>query len=107
MHYELLYEVALTLIPGIGDVNGKKLVAYCGGAEAVFREKKKNLFHIPGIGEKSVESIVSQKVLSRAEKELAFTERNGIKILYFRQEDKVCLWLQTTRSFRKELRIAL
>ena len=87
MHYELLYEVALTLIPGIGDVNGKKLVAYCGGAEAVFREKKKNLFHIPGIGEKSVESIVSQKVLSRAEKELAFTERNGIKILYYLNPD--------------------
>ena len=52
MHYELLYEVALTMIPGIGDVNGKKLVAYCGGAEAVFREKKKNLFLIPGIGVK-------------------------------------------------------
>ena len=87
MHYELLYEVALTLIPGIGDVNGKKLVAYCGGAEAVFKEKKKNLFHIPGIGEKSVESIVSQKVLSRAEKELAFAERNGIKILYYLNPD--------------------
>lgn len=36
-----LYEIALTLIPGLGDVNGKKLVAYCGGAEAVFYEKKK------------------------------------------------------------------
>lgn len=87
MHYELLYELALTLIPGIGDVNGKKLVAYCGGAEAVFHEKKKNLFHIPGIGEKSVESIVSQNVLSRAEKELAFAERNGIRILYYLNPD--------------------
>ena len=87
MHYELLYEVALTLIPGIGDVNGKKLVAYCGGAEAVFHEKKKSLLSISGIGEKSVESIVSQNVLSRAEKELAFVERNGIKVLYYLNPD--------------------
>jgi len=39
----LIYKIALTQIPGIGDVQGKKLVAYCGGVEAVFREKKKNL----------------------------------------------------------------
>ena len=87
MHNELLYEIALTLIPGIGDVNGKKLIAYCGGAEAVFREKKKNLLSISGIGEKSVESIVSQNVLSRAEKELAFVERNGIRVLYYLNPD--------------------
>ena len=87
MHYELLYEVALTLVSGIGDVNGKKLVAYCGGAEAVFREKKKNLFLIPGIGEKSVESIASQDVLLRAEKELAFVERNKIRVLYYLNQD--------------------
>ena len=87
MHNELLYEIALTLIPGIGDVNGKKLIAYCGGAEAVFREKKKNLLSISGIGEKSVESIVSQNVLSRAEKELAFAERNGIRVLYYLNPD--------------------
>ena len=87
MHYELLYEVALTMIPGVGDVNGKKLVAYCGGAEAVFREKKKNLLHISGIGERTVESIVSQDVLSRAEKELSFAERNGIRVLYYLNHD--------------------
>ena len=27
----LLYEIGITLIKGIGDINGKKLVAYCGG----------------------------------------------------------------------------
>ena len=87
MHYELLYEVALTLIPGIGDVNGKKLVAYCGGAEAVFREKKKSLSKIPGIGEKTVDSILSQDVLSRAERELDFADKYGIRILYYLNSD--------------------
>lgn len=87
MNRNLLYEVALTLIPGIGDINAKKLVAYCGGAEAVFREKKKNLLQIAGIGERTVESIVSQNVLLRAEKELIFAERNNIKVLYFMSQD--------------------
>ena len=87
MHYELLYEVALTLVSGIGDVNGKKLVAYCGGAEAVFREKKKSLSRIPGIGEKTVDSILSQDVLSRAERELDFADKYGIKILYYLNSD--------------------
>ena len=35
----LLHQIALTLIPGIGDINGKKLVSYCGSAEAVFKKK--------------------------------------------------------------------
>ena len=87
MNSDLLYELALTLIPGIGDVNAKKLIAYCGGAEAVFQEKKKNLLHISGIGERTVESIVSQNVLPRAEKELKFAEKNGIRILYYLNSD--------------------
>ena len=87
MNYELLYEVALTLVSGIGDVNGKKLVAYCGGAEAVFREKKKSLSKIPGIGEKTVDSILSQDVLSRAERELDFADKYGIRILYYLNSD--------------------
>ena len=87
MNYALLYEVALTLVPGIGDVNGKKLVAYCGGAEAVFREKKKSLSKIPGIGEKTVDSILSQDVLSRAERELDFADKHGMRILYYLNSD--------------------
>ena len=87
MNNHLLYEVALTLVPGIGDVNGKKLVAYCGGAEAVFCEKKRTLSKIPGIGEKTIESIMSQDVLSRAERELDFTEKHGIRVLYYLNSD--------------------
>lgn len=39
MTNELLYEIGITLVPGIGNIGGKKLIAYCGGAEAVFKEK--------------------------------------------------------------------
>lgn len=79
----LLYQIGISLIPGIGDINGKKLVAYCGGAEAVFKEKKSALLKIPGIGTTTVDSIISQKVLKRAEEEIVFINRYNIKSLFF------------------------
>jgi len=82
----LLYRIALTLIPGVGDVNGKKLISWCGSAEAVFHEKRKNLLKIPGMGVSTVNSILGTKVLSRAEKELAFVERYNIRPLYYLDE---------------------
>jgi len=79
----LIYQIGISLIPGIGDVNGKKLVSYCGGAEAVFKEKKPALMKIPGIGLSTVSSILSQKVLSRAEEEIAFIEKFNVAPLFY------------------------
>ncbi|MCQ2309458.1 MAG: DNA-processing protein DprA [Bacteroidales bacterium] len=87
MERQKLYEIALTLVPGVGDVNGKKLVAYCGGAEAVFCENRKSLMKIPGIGENTVNNIVSQKTLLHAENEMRFIERNGVKALFYLDQD--------------------
>lgn len=83
MEMQKLYEIALTLVPGVGDVNGKKLVAYCGGAEAVFCESRKSLMKITGIGENTVNNIVSQKTLLYAENEMRFIEKNGVQPLFY------------------------
>ena len=83
MTNQKLYEIALTLIPGIGDVIGKKLVAYCGGAEAVFYENKKALTQISGIGDAVVKCIVNQQVMAQAEEEMKFIDDNGIKPLFY------------------------
>ncbi|MGN0033112.1 MAG: DNA-processing protein DprA [Candidatus Limimorpha sp.] len=83
MNEQKLYEIALTLVTGIGDVNGKRLVAYCGGAEAVFMEKGPSLVKVPGITERVVSSIKSRDVMLRAEEELRFTENNGVKPLFY------------------------
>lgn len=87
MTNQKLYEIALTLVPGIGDVNGKKLVAYCGGAEAVFCEKKKALSQIPGVGDFTIKSIVNQDVMKRAEEEMCFIDKNGIRALFYLDQD--------------------
>jgi len=47
---QLKYQIALTLLPGIGSVIARNLVSYCGSVEAVFKAKKQQLEKIPGIG---------------------------------------------------------
>lgn len=80
---KLLYQIALTLIPNIGDVLAKNLVSYCGGVEAVFKEKKSKLLKIPGIGEFSADSICGFQSFERAEQELAFIQKHKIKPLFY------------------------
>ena len=81
---DLQYQIALTLLPGIGDISGKKFVHYCGSAEAIFKETRKSLEKISGMREASIEAICKPKeYLKRAEEEIAFVEENGIRPLFF------------------------
>ncbi len=87
MSDDLKYKIGITLIPKIGSINAKKLIAYCGGVEAVFKEKKKALMKIPGIGEGIVKNILSQAVLNRAEEEIAFIEKHKIQPLFYTDKE--------------------
>lgn len=75
--------IALTMIPGIGPVISKKLVLHCGSAEAVFREQKKMLEAIPGIGRITAKLVTDRDCRRRAEAELKRIEKCGIRMLYF------------------------
>ena len=79
----LKFQIALTLIPGIGDINGKKLITHCGGVEAVFKEKKHVLMKISGIGETVANAIHNHDVFDKAEKEMEFIEKYNIKPLFY------------------------
>ena len=87
---DLLFQVGLTLIKGVGDVTAKNLVAYCGSAEAIFKEKKARLLKIPGIAGKTAELILSEitnpTLLKRAEDEVRFIENNKITPLFYTNE---------------------
>lgn len=87
MPKDLLYKIGITLIPKIGVVNGKQLIAFCGGVEAVFKEKARALEKIPNIGTVAAKSILNQKVLSRAEEEITFIEKNNIQPLFYTDKD--------------------
>ncbi len=83
MENDLLYKIAISLIPGIGCINAKSLIAYCGSAEKVFSEKEKLLLQIPGIGTVLAKNILRSEVLRRAEKELEFIDKNGLTALFY------------------------
>lgn len=84
---ELVYKIALSLIPGIGSVTAKSLVAYTGSAEQVFREKEPALRQIPGVGSILANNIVHSEVISRANREVEFIQKNGIKALFYLDAD--------------------
>ncbi len=87
MEKELLYRIAITLIPGVGDRIAKTLIAHCGSARAVFEERKAVLQKIPGIGSRAAKNIAGQEVLGLAEEEMRFIERKGVQPLYFLDAD--------------------
>ena len=84
---DLLYRIALTMVPDIGAITAKKLLAETGSARAVFEEKYHNLMHIPGIGSYLAKRIVSSHVMHEAEKELDFIASKKILPLYFLDEN--------------------
>jgi DNA processing protein len=79
----LLYRVALSIIPGIGSVLARNLVAYVGSVEGIFREPISKLTKIPGIGEINAHRIRENNVLSRAAEELQFIEKNDLKVYFY------------------------
>jgi DNA processing protein len=84
----LKYKIALSLIPKVGHITARKLVAYVGDFEGVFKESKKNLLKIPDIGQTLANNIVHAKnVLPLAEKEIEFIEKNNIRVVFYLDEE--------------------
>ncbi len=86
---EVKYQIALTNLYGVGDVLAKGLIAYCGGAEAVFKSTKLQLEKTPGIGTVLAQNIINSrdKALLRAEEELLFIDKHHIQVLFFNNKN--------------------
>ena len=80
---DLLYQIGLTLIPGVGDVLGKKLISIFGSAEAIFREPERHLKKMKRVGELLTQVIGNKDILLRAEKEIRFIEQYNVTSLFF------------------------
>ncbi|MDR2292136.1 MAG: DNA-processing protein DprA [Prevotellaceae bacterium] len=85
----LKYYIAIELIPNVGSITAKKLIACCGGADAVFLEKKSTISKITGIGNILVESVLAKRdeALKMAEAEIDFIEKNRIKTFVYTEKD--------------------
>jgi len=86
MNDNLLYQIALTLVPQVGALTAKNLVSYCGSAEGVFRASRKELLKIPGIGLVVTNAILSVPSLHLAERELEFLEKNKVEAVFYTDE---------------------
>jgi len=82
----LKYQIGIGLISGVGPMTAKKLIAYIGSVEGIFREKKHLLMKIPGIGVHLANEIVNQNVLEKAEKEVFYIEKNEIEAIFYTDE---------------------
>jgi DNA processing protein len=83
----LLYRIAITLIPGIGHMNAKKLISWCGGPEAVFKKPKSELLKIPGMIKLLGRDVNFKEILQRAEQEVIFVRNSRITPLYYYDDD--------------------
>ena len=82
MDNELLYQIALTLVPNIGNVHAKSLVTIYGDAQSVFKAKRKDLENIEGIGTVRANSIKAFTDFTSSEEEISFIEKYKISPLF-------------------------
>lgn len=84
-----LYLIGLTLLKGIGSTLARYLLKYFGNAETVFTEKTQSLEKVPGIGKYTAARITESRAeaLAVAERELAFIEKNKIRLYTLSDKD--------------------
>jgi DNA processing protein len=87
MNKDLLYQIALTLVPNIGDVRAKALIETFGDAESIFKTSKKNLENIEGIGTIAANSIKQFADFKVCEDEIKFIEKSKIIPLFITDEN--------------------
>lgn len=87
MHSELFFQLALTLVPHVGDAKAKALVNHFGSAEAIFKAKLHQLERVEGVGPLVPAAIKAFDDFSRVEKELAFIEKYRIQTLFLNDKN--------------------
>ena len=82
MSSELFYQLALTLVPNIGDVHAKLLLQQFGNASTIFKAPHRELERLEGIGTVRANSIRTFNDFHLVEAELRFIEKYKIKTLF-------------------------
>jgi DNA processing protein len=85
MSDDLLYRIALTMIPGVGGITAKKLVAALGSPRAIFDASPAQLEKISSAN--VLKTLNRGQILSQAEKELAFVDSGNIRVLFYTDDD--------------------
>lgn len=79
----LLYQIAIKKLQGIGPARAKKLISYCGGVKEVFNTPKSKMLSVPGLGELTIKNLKPDAALMEAEKEVVQIEKNGYRPIFY------------------------
>ena len=80
---EKLYQIALTLIPKIGDVLVRQLISYCGSAEQAFKTPIPKLLKIPNIGQVIAKNMQDKTVMENAWKIIQEADKQEVELLFY------------------------
>lgn len=84
---QLRHRLQLALIPGIGPLAQRRLLAQFGSAESVLSASSSELQQVQGIGPKLAKQIAQPKATSEVEKQLEISKQHGIDILSESHQD--------------------
>jgi DNA processing protein len=82
----LKYRIGISLIPGVGPVLARNMIAYAGGVKQVVDLTEKQLAKIPGIGNVLDSAVKSNDMLPRARAEIEFIKKHDITPVFFTDE---------------------
>lgn len=85
-HEDLFYVLALLKVDGIGDIIAKKLLSHHPEPSQIFKTKPTVFRAIHGIGDILIQNMKDKSIFQKAEKEIAFLEKNQINIAYFQDD---------------------
>lgn len=84
---ELLYQISITQVPGIGPRLAKQLIHHCGSASFAFKDNLRSLSKIEGISYSIASSLRSFRNFKLAEEEIRFIEKNNIETRFYTDEN--------------------
>ncbi len=82
MPEEKLFQLALTLVPGLGDILVKTLISYCGSAKRVFDSHVSKLTKVPGVGQ-SIARAIKQYNIKDAASAFDELESKNIQLIFY------------------------
>jgi len=87
MTNDILHQIALTQVTGIGAVQAKQLIEHFGDASSIFKASKKALSGIEGIGDIKAKAIKDFDDFKAAEDEIKFCHKHHISPLFLKDID--------------------
>ena len=85
MENELIYQLALSKVPGIGTVSAKKLIRHFGEARSIFKANRPLLRKV--CGPDRADAILHFNGFQELEKEQSYLEKNSMRLLFITDKD--------------------